>query len=142
MSGRIRLLSVLTSSDESTFKPTLPCWTQIPTMQFFTSMPLPPEALDRMWGPGPPSASSTLRPTPLFQVCLKLMKSSLVLLLCLQQIVAQPKHEFSSCALYQNVTLLAWDPALYSSNLSQVHPPSLKHLPSLKLSGLSRIECV
>lgn len=69
------------------------------------------------------------------------MKSSLVLLVCLQQIVAQPKHEFSSSALYQNVTLLAWDPAPYSSNLSQVRPPSLKLLPSLKLSGLSRISC-
>uniref|UniRef100_A0A665U3U8 Beta-galactoside alpha-2,6-sialyltransferase 1 n=1 Tax=Echeneis naucrates TaxID=173247 RepID=A0A665U3U8_ECHNA len=35
------------------------------------------------------------------------------------QIVARPKHRFSSSSLYQDVTLLVWDPAPYSANLTQ-----------------------
>ncbi|XP_068586985.1 beta-galactoside alpha-2,6-sialyltransferase 2-like isoform X2 [Cebidichthys violaceus] len=35
------------------------------------------------------------------------------------QIVARPQHRFSSSSLYQDVTLLVWDPAQYSSNLTQ-----------------------
>nr|XP_046238823.1 beta-galactoside alpha-2,6-sialyltransferase 2b [Scatophagus argus] len=35
------------------------------------------------------------------------------------QIVARPKHEFNSSLLYQDVTLLVWDPSPYSSNLTQ-----------------------
>ncbi|XP_054483334.1 beta-galactoside alpha-2,6-sialyltransferase 2-like [Anoplopoma fimbria] len=35
------------------------------------------------------------------------------------QIVALPKHKFSSSSLYQDVTLLVWDPASYSANLTQ-----------------------
>ncbi|GAA6230045.1 beta-galactoside alpha-2,6-sialyltransferase 2-like [Lates japonicus] len=34
------------------------------------------------------------------------------------QIVARPKHQFSSSSLYQDVTLVVWDPAPYSANLS------------------------
>ncbi|XP_036946438.1 beta-galactoside alpha-2,6-sialyltransferase 2-like [Acanthopagrus latus] len=35
------------------------------------------------------------------------------------QIVARPKHQFNSSSLYQDVTLLLWDPAPYSSNLTE-----------------------
>ncbi|XP_071335621.1 beta-galactoside alpha-2,6-sialyltransferase 2-like, partial [Trachinotus anak] len=35
------------------------------------------------------------------------------------QIVARPKYRFSSSSLYQDVTLVVWDPALYSANLTQ-----------------------
>ncbi|XP_070850079.1 beta-galactoside alpha-2,6-sialyltransferase 2-like isoform X1 [Chaetodon trifascialis] len=35
------------------------------------------------------------------------------------QIVARHKHQFNSSSLYQDVTLLVWDPASYSSNLTR-----------------------
>ncbi|XP_041822013.1 beta-galactoside alpha-2,6-sialyltransferase 2-like [Chelmon rostratus] len=35
------------------------------------------------------------------------------------QIVARPKHRFNSSSLYRDVTLLVWDPAPYSSNLTE-----------------------
>ncbi|XP_028254962.1 beta-galactoside alpha-2,6-sialyltransferase 2-like [Parambassis ranga] len=35
------------------------------------------------------------------------------------QIVSQPKHHFSNSALFRDVTLLAWDPASYSANLTE-----------------------
>ncbi|TDG96034.1 hypothetical protein EPR50_G00235340 [Perca flavescens] len=35
------------------------------------------------------------------------------------QIVARPKHAFNSSSLYRNVTLLVWDPARYSANLTE-----------------------
>ncbi|XP_029282577.1 beta-galactoside alpha-2,6-sialyltransferase 2-like [Cottoperca gobio] len=35
------------------------------------------------------------------------------------QIVARPQHEFSHSALYQDVTLLLWDPAQYAVNLTK-----------------------
>ncbi|XP_010747872.2 beta-galactoside alpha-2,6-sialyltransferase 2 [Larimichthys crocea] len=35
------------------------------------------------------------------------------------QIMARPKHHFNSSSLYQNVTLLVWDPAPYSFNLTK-----------------------
>uniref|UniRef100_A0A8C3G174 Beta-galactoside alpha-2,6-sialyltransferase 2 n=1 Tax=Cyclopterus lumpus TaxID=8103 RepID=A0A8C3G174_CYCLU len=35
------------------------------------------------------------------------------------QIVARPRHQFTSSSLYQDVTLLVWDPAQYSANLTQ-----------------------
>ncbi|XP_045907094.1 beta-galactoside alpha-2,6-sialyltransferase 2-like isoform X2 [Micropterus dolomieu] len=35
------------------------------------------------------------------------------------QIVARPKHQFNSSSLYQDVALLVWDPAQYSSNLTK-----------------------
>lgn len=43
------------------FKLVLSSWTQIPTMQFFASTPLPPKASRETWGPGRPSASSIPR---------------------------------------------------------------------------------
>lgn len=43
-----------------------------------------------------------------------------LLFLCLRQIVARPKHRFNSSSLYRDVTLLVWDPAPYSSNLTEV----------------------
>ena len=36
------------------------------------------------------------------------------------QIASRPEHKFSSSSLYRDVTLLVWDPALYSANLTQV----------------------
>ncbi|KAI3366243.1 hypothetical protein L3Q82_010066 [Scortum barcoo] len=35
------------------------------------------------------------------------------------QIVARPKHQFNSSSLYRDGTLLVWDPAPYSSDLTQ-----------------------
>uniref|UniRef100_A0A3B4YAP7 Beta-galactoside alpha-2,6-sialyltransferase 2 n=1 Tax=Seriola lalandi dorsalis TaxID=1841481 RepID=A0A3B4YAP7_SERLL len=35
------------------------------------------------------------------------------------QIVARPRHNFSSSSLYQDMTLVVWDPAPYSANLTQ-----------------------
>ncbi|XP_031147398.1 beta-galactoside alpha-2,6-sialyltransferase 2-like isoform X2 [Sander lucioperca] len=35
------------------------------------------------------------------------------------QIVARPEHAFNHSSLYRNVTLLVWDPARYSANLSE-----------------------
>ncbi|KAG5261624.1 hypothetical protein AALO_G00286500 [Alosa alosa] len=35
------------------------------------------------------------------------------------QIMAQPRHEFNTSALYRNVTLLAWDPSPYNVDLQR-----------------------
>uniref|UniRef100_A0A3B4YVI8 Beta-galactoside alpha-2,6-sialyltransferase 2 n=1 Tax=Stegastes partitus TaxID=144197 RepID=A0A3B4YVI8_9TELE len=39
------------------------------------------------------------------------------------QIVARPEHRFSSSSLYRDVTLLLWDPAPYSANLTWFQKP-------------------
>lgn len=36
------------------------------------------------------------------------------------QILANPKHRFSSSLLYKNITLVAWDPAPYNIDLKKV----------------------